>query len=182
MPFPEYEVGDLLSADELNDRVPILTYKTAQESRANTTALVADSELQVQVKANRVYLVQAAINYSSPGTNSPDLGLGWSGPSGAGMWWGMNGLDVGQTTPYGPMVTHFSTVPNPTNRAVGSVGSATGPSVGASYPLQVLMQGILTTAATAGTFAFLWAQFNTSATAVIVREASYIMLTPMRRS
>lgn len=178
MAFPEWEVGDLLTADEMNDRVPVLVYKTALESRSSTTTLTADSELSVPVKAGRIYIIDAAINYSSPGSNTPDLQLGWSAPSGSSMWWGMFGLDIGSTTPAGSVVTHFSTVPSPGTRAVGAIGaSASG---GASWPTQALVHGILTIT-TAGTLTFLWSQWTSNATATIVREASYIRLTPMRR-
>lgn len=174
--FPEWEVGDLLTADEMNDRVPVLVYKTALESRASTTTLAVDSELSVPVKAGRIYILQSAINYSSPGTNTPDLRIGWQGPAGTSMWWGMNGLDIGAVSPAGSMVTHFSTIPNPGNRAVGAVGD----SGGTSFPLQFLMHGIVTITTT-GNLQFMWAQWVSSATATIVRETSFIKLTPMRR-
>lgn len=171
MAWPSWDVGDLITADELNDRLSITVYKTAQEARTTTTTLTADSELSTSVRSGFIYNLYAVVHYSAA-LDTIDLKYGWSVPSGSSFWWSNAGLDLGVTVQSGSFNTHFNTTPTGTgNRQVGAVDDG---------PVSVIFNGILTPGVN-GTFAFLWAQGNSSASSLTVRETSFIELRPIRK-
>lgn len=167
--WPDWEVGDLLTADAMNDRQSRTVYKTALESRASTTTLAADSELSISVGLY-IYVVTARIFYSSTGTDLADLKVSWSVPADASMWWGNFGLDSGAATQTGSFNTHFNTTAG-TTRIQGSVSEG---------PVGMLMHGILSNPTNVGSLTFLWAQGTSDATATHVRETSHITVEPIR--
>lgn len=171
MAWPSWEVGDLLTADDLNDRQAITVYKTTIETRTSTTTLAADSELTMSVRQGFIYKLYSVVHYSAA-LDTIDLKYGWSVPAGSSIWWTNAGLDLGVTVQSGSFNTHFNTTPTGTgNRQVGAVDEG---------PVSVIFNGIFTPGAD-GTFAFLWAQGNSSASALNVRETSFIELRPIRK-
>lgn len=170
MAWPDWEVGDFLSADALNERQEIAVYKTALEARTSTVTLAADNELSVAVRVGFIYVMRATINYSAAADNI-DLRYGWSVPSGSSIWWSNAGLDVGVTVQSGSFNTHFNTSAAPANRQVGAVDEG---------PTSVDFKGILTPGAN-GNLTFLWAQGTTSVSELRVRETSFIVLKPIRK-
>ncbi len=170
MAWPDWEVGDLLTADEMNDRQEISVYKTALETRTSTTTLANDSELSVAVRAGFIYLIRSVVNYSAA-ADGIDLRYGWSVPTGSSIWWSNAGLDVGVTVQSGSFNTHFNTTAAPANRQVGAVDEG---------PTAVTFNGVLTPAID-GDLTFMWAQGTSSASALNVRETSFIALKPIRK-
>jgi hypothetical protein len=169
--WPDWEVGDLLTADALNERQPRTVYKTAIETRTNTTTLAADSELSISVEQGYIYVIRAVINYSAA-ADGIDLKYGWSVPTGSSIWWSSGGLDITATTQSGSFNTHFnSTATGNGNRQVGAVDEG---------PVALMLNGILTPAID-GDLTFLWAQGTSSASALNVRETSFIELNPIRK-
>ncbi|MFJ8685052.1 hypothetical protein [Micromonospora wenchangensis] len=136
-------------------------YKTADTSRSSTTTLTADPDLAVAVAAGAVYLMSAYIphTYNAAG----DFKFGWSGPAGASMpnwqadWRTTDGTEVS-----GAFTDITSTVP---------ITSASG-----SLNQPVWCHGLLIVGATAGTFAFTWAQNTSNAAASIVRAGAVLRL------
>lgn len=169
MAWPEWEAGDLMTADDLNNRQSRTVYKTAFEQRASTTTLAADSELTIDVGLY-IYVVKAWIFYSSTGTDTADLKVSWSAPTGASMWWANFGLDVNDATQSGSLNTHFNTTVS-TSRIQGAVSEG---------PVGMFMRGILSNPTNVGTLNFLWAQGTSNATATTVRETSHITVEPIR--
>lgn len=172
MAWPDWEAGDLITADGLNERRQISVYKTSLESRTSTIAMAADSELVVPVRAGFTYAIDAVINYTAI-SDGVDLRYGWSIPGGGStIWWNNHSLDVAVTSQSGSLNTAFNSTPTGGGaRIAGAVAAG----ITAMY-----LRGILT-ANVDGNLSFIWAQGVSSANAVTVRETSFIIVTPIRK-
>lgn len=170
MAWPDWEVGDWLTADALNGRQSRTVYKTALEQRNNTTTLAPDDELSIDVGLH-IYVVKAWIFYSSGTTDTADLSIGWAIPTGASIWWANFGLPAAATTWADLFNSHFNTTASSQTRIQGAVSEG---------PVGMFMRGILTNPSTEGTLDFLWAQGTSNATATTVRETSHITVEPVR--
>lgn len=119
--------------------------KSADETVNNSTVLQDDDHLFVTVEANATYWLDALIFYSTNAT--ADLALKWAAPTGAFINWTSGGMHAtgGTAGNYGDMSSALRRI---TDQAVlgGSLESVARPS------------GLLTVAATAGTFKLQWAQ------------------------
>lgn len=136
-------------------------YKTGDTSRVSTTTITADPDLAVSVIAGAVYLVSAFIphTYNAAG----DFKFGWSYPAGASMPnWAADWRTTDGTEVSGVFTDITSTVP---------ITSASG-----TLNQPVWIHGLLTVGATAGTFAFAWAQNTSNAAATIVRAGAVLRL------
>lgn len=170
MPWPDWEVGDLLTADALNGRQSRTVYKTALEQRASTTTLAADSELSIDVGLY-IYVVKAWIFYSSGATDDADLKIGWAIPTGASIWWANFGFPAGATSWADLFNSHFNTTASSQTRIQGAVSEG---------PVGMFMCGIITNPSAEGTLDFLWAQGTSNATPTTVRETSHVTVEPIR--
>ncbi|MEU5938634.1 hypothetical protein ABZ807_05500 [Micromonospora sp. NPDC047548] len=135
-------------------------WKTADTSRASNTTLAADPHLAVPVLAGAVYAVDLAVAHTY---DAGGFKFSWSGPAGATManwtagWRTTSGTEVSGSF---PTLTTVQPI-------VWSAGNINQP---------IWARGVLIVAATAGTFAFTWAQNTSHANPSIVRAGSVLRL------
>lgn len=163
--YPVIPPGTTLTSGILASLLPDVATKTAVEAVTNSITMQNDDEMFLSVEANATYDVLLHLLYDS--ATAGDITIGWSGPSGAAMTWGMIGAQVN--------VTSSGTVPDVTmqTRIISEVQDLGG---GASTGTYAVVHGTLTTAGTAGTLNFRWAQRVVSATSTNVRAGSQLIL------
>ena len=141
----------------------LYAYKSATTSRASTTSLSLDPDLQVTVASNAVYEVRASIGYACNST-SAGIGYDFQVPSGTFSYTENEALSTG-----GGAGVYFNTAGTPDNADTG----------GSSNVLGLQVMGLLRVGSTGGTFGFKWAQYNGSSSALILQASSYLILTRM---
>jgi len=143
----------------------LFAYKTADTSRGSTVTTTDDPHLTVTVSANAVYKMECAVIYS--GDPAGDLALDWTVPvGGAGFWLGAGyGRGAVDTVEGYTIRMNQNTVDQArTFGALAGVNSV------------VMINGLLRTAGTGGTFALQWAQAVSDVTPTSVRAESYLSL------
>lgn len=164
MAKPVYATNDVPSADEFNQWLVNTLYarKTANQTVTSSTTLVVDNDLSVAVVANATYWVNLLLAYG--GSASADIKVLLRTPAGGGFQ-GFGVCLIGgagsqqdiQNIPYGAN----------TSEQWGIIGAGT------QYGK---VEGLLTTAGTAGNFQIEWAQFASNATGTVVQSGSYLFL------
>lgn len=159
--YPEILAGNRITAQLMDSMLADVVVKAANESVTSSTTFQDDDELFVTVEANAQYKIRLYLLYSS--SDAGDIEIGWTGPSGATMDWGMTAASNNTTS--------VTTVPNMTlpGRLISETNELGG-SGGSS--ITGIIEGTLTTSSTAGTLQFRWTQGTSDATATIVRAGS----------
>lgn len=162
MAIPTWTVGEVLAAADVNSWfVPVAAYRTSTQSVTSSTTLVNDTQLSLAVAANAVYKVELELVYD--GDTAGDLKTGWTTPAGA---------TIGDAIALGLSTTAAAATDDITS------GSSAAPSfgaLGAGVKCALKFDFILTTAATAGTLQFQWAQNASSTTATIMHAGSSLV-------
>jgi hypothetical protein len=136
----------------------LTAYKTSDEDIEKTNTLVIDSDVQVSLDASSTYSLECVIAYSADSV--PDIKIGWSGPSGATMYWTDEAVEEQNA------------------RAIGT--SANYPGSGLTAIKLVHIHGMVFTSTTAGTFGLTWAQNAvTSSLYARLKKGTYIKLTKL---
>lgn len=151
--------GMRLTPARLNALFPVVVRKNADESRASTTTLTADSALLLpNLVANAVYqVVLVALIRSAASGATPGMKTDFTLPAGASMAAG----------------TFLYTLPAVNYATTGANGSVLGISLPAvAGPFRV--DALLVMGGAAGTLAFRWAQNTSSATASVVATGSWL--------
>lgn len=163
--YPPIPPGTTLTYGLLTSMLPITATKAATESVTSSTTMQNDDELLAAVEASATYDVLLHLLYDS--ATAGDISIGWSGPTGATLNWGLIGVHVNETS--------SSTVANVSmqSRIISEIVDLGG---GASTGTYGLVHGTLITSSTAGTLNFRWAQRASSATATNVRAGSQLIL------
>src|SRR5690606_13840739 len=162
---PTFTADQILTAEHINEwlRGPLWVRKTADEQRNNTTTLTPDSELQISVDANKVYMTETRILYAGP--PSIDIQLQLAIPSGAQFRGYAHQLttDASHTgrRRFHPIVDGWNGAHGITE--VGLDNNA-------------VMRGALIMGGSSGTFGMNWCQLNSWASHCIVRANSYIAI------
>jgi hypothetical protein len=162
--YPTLLAGQRITADLLNSMLPIHAAKSADTSRASTTTITADPELQVPVEANADYIFHALIRYS--GSTAGDMSVIFTSPSGSTGVWGGNLYETTATLATDPQIA--TRTPLNSQRDIGCISS--------SVSMILRISGRIRMGSTAGTFSFDWAQVTSNATATIVSTDSWLML------
>lgn len=154
--------GNAMVVGDINDNIPILVRKSANESApASTITVQDDDELFFAVEANSIYFVQALIRYTA-GSNVPDLRLNYSYPAGASF----ARFDFGP--PSGTVAASDTT-----DWSVATTGD-NGRGADATQRA-IHMMGDLQIGATPGTFRVRFGQVTSSAALITVNLGSYLM-------
>lgn len=163
--FPTIPAGGTYVASLLQSMVPLTVYKANDTSRATTTSLTADPDLQASVVANGWYFLAFMLSYEGGTQGSSDLQVKFTTPPGTTMQWS-------------PMILGTSGSVN-----VGTVGGTafivTAGTNGAGNRRAFCGLGTVSVGSTAGTVALNWAQGTSSATATIVHALSSMFLIRM---
>lgn len=163
--YPAVQPGQIIDEALLTSMLPDTVTKAVTEPVTSSTTMQDDDELQVPVEANARYDVLLHLLHDS--ATAADITIGWSGPASATMNWAMIGAQVNTTS--------SGTVPDVTmqTRIISETQDLGG---GASTGTYCLVHGTLTTAGTAGTLNFRWAQRVSNATATNVRAGSQLIV------
>jgi hypothetical protein len=78
--------GQRVSADVLNELIPLNNIKNGGQGYSNTT-LTKDTDLWLDVVANTNYLFEAFLIYDGGLSGSSDIQVQWTVPSGATLRW-----------------------------------------------------------------------------------------------
>lgn len=153
--------GDEILATDLGF-APIMARKTVDEDAPTSSAAVQDDdELFISVKANSIYFVQALILYTAA-SNTPDLRVNWSGPSGSTIKRTEWGVPSTNTTAADSIDT--------TTATTGDNGRGAG-----TAEKTLLIHLEISTGGTAGTLKFRFGQVTSSADKVTCKAGSRIM-------
>jgi uncharacterized protein with beta-barrel porin domain len=142
--------------------------RTTNLDRTSTTTAADDTELVVAAAANTTYRVEALCILGCA-SDSVDLNIGITAPSGATIDLGIHGVAVATTGNAGATRTGY----------VNSGSDIIELGVTSAVRAQVLVVGIVQIASTAGDVAIKWAQRTSSATALTMHAGSTLVLTPI---
>jgi hypothetical protein len=159
--YPDFLAGQKSTADLLTSSQPMLVYKTADTARTSTTSS-ADPHLTLSVEANAVYTVHGLLIFNGS-DEATDMNVDWNAPSGStGIWAGL-GQPTGATTTDGDVRTVGSGI-----TSARSYGVDNG---GASNPLTIIVNTLLVTSSTAGTYELVWGCVNSSGTVTLMANS-----------
>lgn len=163
MPYPDWRVGQRVTAALLAAMQPVKATKSVDTARTSTTALAADPHLVLALAANAVYELSGFIEYDGNFGGSGDLKMDWTLPSGATMRWAPRGNAAGDTT----QKLNSGSVANTLAVAVGTYGVGTTRN-------SLSPRGYIITSATAGNATLRWAQNSSNAIATTLYANSWV--------
>lgn len=164
MPIPTWSVGEVLAASDVNNWfVPVAASKAGDTSRASTTTLTADPDLQFPVAANAKYYFSATFFYAGGTQGSSDFKIGWTFPSGLTMTIRKTGLDTTGAITVGVLSVQTD---QPTFGTAIAAGTRTAD-----------MSGTVYAGSTAGSLALTWCQGTSNATPTVLKTGSAMILT-----
>ena len=159
MPVKQWNVGDVLSASDMNTwTVPLVGIKSADQTITSTTTFVNDADMRLAVAAGAQYEFHAYIRFSS-GTGQ-DWKSSFNVPAGAIARFQFLGRDISANFAGDAEYTAASTITSQ-GRGVGVLSNA-----------QFL--GTVVTAGTAGNFIFQWSQNTSGAFNTTLYQYSYL--------
>lgn len=151
------KAGSRILASQIVNVAPLAAYKSVDQSVTSSTTLVNDNTLFIPVLASATYDFKLFLNYEGSTQGASDLKFAWTGPTGFGMQYQLNGI---QTT--GAWTSGF----------LRGISGGTLGTNGAGNKFAATMIGTVTTSTTPGTLQFQWAQNTSSGTATIVHATS----------
>ena len=163
MAFPQWQAGQIVTADGLNDRVVRAAYASTLQALTSSTA-VDITELSVPVAANTVYELGGRLLYAA--LSGADPSFLWSVPAGATMPWNLQGMAADITSGTSYYTVHQA--------ADAGVGITVGGTNSAGVSLAAVPTGLLTVGSTGGTLQLRGLRVGTG-TATLV-TGSYITL------
>lgn len=166
MVYPSIPAGRRITGALLESMLPLVAYKATTEPVTSSTTLQNDDDLVLSVEANATYEMDLKLFHDSDATVAGDIKIGWVGPSGATMNWGVHGANSAATS-------STSALANMQTRVIGEVAAFGG---GDSSGTVALAFGVLVTSSTAGTLQLQWAQETSNAVATNVRAGSLLKL------
>lgn len=167
MTTKQWNVGDVLTASDMNVwTVPIAVIKPSAQTRNTTTSVADDADLILAVAASTSYHIQGVIIYDGANmTTGSDPG----------------GLKYTFSLPAGATGQYFGAHQNQSGNFTGSYASnwtdtVTAATQGTGLPNNTLVSisGVLQIAGTAGNLTFRWAQVNSSGTNTKVYAQSFL--------
>ncbi|MFJ4617431.1 hypothetical protein [Streptomyces sp. NPDC088812] len=163
--WPNLYAGQRATADLLTSMLPLHAAKASSTSRASTTTISADPDLQLPVEANAQYLIHFYFRIS--GNAAGDMDIQLTTPAGCTGSYSVTGRLAGASAGDGDARTSTRTTFN-----VETLYST--PSTAAAQANHGA--GRLITGATAGTLSVDWAQNVSNATASVMESDSWMEL------
>jgi len=160
LPYPVFYAGQRLTAGLLRESQPTFVYKTADESRAQTTFATPDAQLSVPLRGGVRYELSGVIFYSADANCDLQMSSSHTFDGGLQVYY----PPVGQTGSSGS--TNYARSSSSFNAAGATAGSNTA-------ILAVAYRGMIRTSGDS-TFQWQWAQVTSGTVATIVRAGSYI--------
>jgi hypothetical protein len=163
--YPTVYAGMRATADLLSSMLPLHAAKASSTSRASTTTISADPDLQLPVEANAQYLIHFYFRIS--GVAAADMDIQFTTPAGCTGSYSVTGrlapasaADTDARTSVRLSFNVETQYPTPST-AIAQVSHGAGR---------------LITGAAAGTFSIDWAQTVSSTTASVMESDSWLML------
>ncbi|THA31797.1 hypothetical protein E6R18_15825 [Streptomyces sp. A1277] len=160
--YPQILAGRSVTAALLDAMIPNVVTKAATQTVNNSTTLVNDDSLFVPVEAGGVYEVTAWIVHSSQ--TAGDIAIGWSGPSGSTMTWGVQG----------PAASATAASDSAANFQQRSISQTAGLGGGAGTAVCTDARGVLTVGSMSGLLRMRWAQNTANASDTQVLGGSHL--------
>src|SRR6266508_5877052 len=154
--------GEFIRAADIRDAAGLFVRKAASESVTSSAVLQNDDQLFLAVEANTVYFVEGLILYD--GATAGDMKVAWTLPAGATFRYRHTGPATGMAGTSGDI--DYREINEGDTLGLGAAGAGT--------TLVLVVQGVLSIGATAGTFRLQWAQFASSGTATRVFAGSLL--------
>lgn len=167
--YPTFRAGQKVTGSLLESMKPQTVRKLSDTGRTSTTAS-DDPELQFAVEANATYQVDGIL-WVSATNNTTDVNLDWSAPAGAdGSWSG-----VGMSTSATGVDTDFAGNAGQVRFPLTGITSARSYGATSAGTVSILINALLITSSTAGTYALSWGAVSASGTVTLVTD-SYLTL------
>lgn len=150
--------GDLTVDGDLiynSTAVPNLSDRTVVAQSLASSTILQSSGLAVNVVSHGAYVLDCVLVVDGTNTSSPDVKLGWLGPTGREMSW-CTGVGTGVT--------------------VSTYGDTNSLAVNGTTATMYHLTGLLTVASTAGQLELYWAQTTSSANAIRMLPISQMTL------
>ncbi|MEU4781874.1 hypothetical protein [Micromonospora sp. NPDC023633] len=164
----DFPPGTPITPDLLARLVPVWARKTLDQSVTNSTTLVGDTALVVDVLAGAEYDVEAKIIYEAPVANDFKYNFSW--PSGSFFPWGVMQLIASAGSNTGDLAPFAFGNPTPGDFFVAGGG-------GVGNQLLALVKGTLIVGPTAGKLQLQFAQGAVGAgTSAVCKAGSTLML------
>lgn len=163
MAWPEVLAGQAITGTLLTNLMPVTAIKTASTSRASTTAISADPELQFTVEAGAEYVGEFYFRIS--GVSTAFMDAQWTTPAGATGSWESTGRLAGTETSDAGVRTSVRMALNAEIR-LATVSTTSAQTVGGTF--RITMGG------TGGTVSIDWAQGVSNATGTVMEADSWI--------
>lgn len=155
--------GDPINASDLNNAVPIMIRKGAdQAAPVSSISLVDDNALFVSVEANATYFMTGWLRFIAVSV-TPDLRINYSYPAGATFNRSDWGAPTASTTVYDVIDTSI----------VGAGDNGRG---ALTVERSLMVSGELVTSTLAGTFKVRFGQLTSSVDAVTMKAGSRLIL------
>jgi hypothetical protein len=165
MPPPTWTVGQVMAANDVNQwLVPLVGYKTSDQSVTSSTVKVNDTGLVVTAAANCTYLFQCYLDYEGGTGGSSDMSLQIAVPASAT-------LRIQSVFARGA-----DGLPNNLINTTGALVSIGFRTQGAGVLCGASMVGTLVTLGTSGSVVAQWAQGTSSGTSTIIHAGSVMWL------
>lgn len=162
-----FSAGQVPTAGELNELLPLFVYKTADESVTSSTTNQPDDHLILAVAANLTYDLEFLWIYAADST--ADIKFGFSAPTGATLDWGCHAQLGGGTGISGSVAFDSQTIGQQAF-ILGGFGA------GNTQNMTARGWGRLVVSSTAGNLSVNWSQNASSATSSIMRAGSKMTL------
>lgn len=164
--YPTILAGQKITTTLLESMQTVYAIKTASTSRASTTTVTADPELQFTVVAGAEYVGEFYFRIS--GDAAADMDVQFTTPAGATGSWGSTGQLAGTSATDADTRTSI-------RRALNAEIQQSTPTTGTAQINEGHFR--ITMGGTGGTFSIDWAQTVSNATATVMEADSWVSLT-----
>jgi len=158
--YPTIAAGQRITGTLLQKMIPLWAVKPGPTSRASTTTLADDPDLQIELPRAGVWAFDVWLNYTGGTLGSSDLKLGmaFSGSTTFTVW-GVNGINTSST----------SQLQAGANTFAGTL--VVGTSGGNFFTADIHGEMVATTT---GTLSLQWAQSSSNATSTNLRQGCWL--------
>lgn len=160
-----FTAGQQLTADDLNEPVPIIRIKAADETVTSSATPQNDDHLICPVEANSTYLLLAYLSWSCTSA-TPDFRLDFDVPAGAAIpLRSFLAQPTGNTTSTGTIDTGANSSAGGDDTRMTFNGTSAG-----------IIFGTVVVGATAGNVTLRWSQATSDAAGVTLKQYSWLRL------
>lgn len=162
-----FAAGQIITADALNASAPLYAAKLALQTVTNSTTLVNDTALFLDMSAGRTYDVTAMLAVS--GATAGDIKIAWATTGTIFL--------LGQRACLGPTLLVADRLATTVTMPGG--GGLTAQAYGVEPNIAIIMERLLVSCSVAGRLTLQWAQNTLSATGTNMWNTSFLTAHPV---